>query len=139
MPTSPPTNSPAADTRHRPVSLLHGSNLALRAVTRILPYAATVLAVLAVGLPTMILPFWSDTAIFSTVGKAISEGGLPYVDAWDQKPPSIYLIYAVAIHGPFRLIGNVRAFDLVWMSVTVVLLIELGRRWWSLRAGVIAG
>lgn len=108
-------------------------------MSRVLPYAATVLVVLAVGLPTMILPFWSDTAIFSTVGKAISEGRFPYVDAWDQKPPSIYLIYAVAIHGPFRLIGNVRAFDLAWISVTVVLLIALGRRWWSLRAGVIAG
>lgn len=102
-------------------------------------YLLPVVAVFVVGLPTVILPFWSDTAIFSTVGRAISQGGFPYVDAWDQKPPSIYLIYAVAIHGPFRLIANVRTFDLMWTAATVVLLIELGRRWWTLSAGVVSG
>jgi hypothetical protein len=111
---------------------------ALRAGLAVLPYGATVAVILAVGLPTMILPFWSDTAIFSLIGRTIAEGGFPYVDAWDQKPPSIYLIYALASGGPFGLIGNVRAFDLAWTSVTAVLMIELGRRWWSLRAGVIA-
>jgi hypothetical protein len=103
------------------------------------PYAATVAVVLALGLPTLILPFWSDTGIFSVIGKAISEGGFPYVDAWDQKPPAIYLLFAVAIHGPLDLIRNVRLFDLAWTSATAVLLIELGRRWWNLRAGVISG
>jgi hypothetical protein len=124
---------------HAPGAASSRRSRRLSAAAAVLPHALTVLVVLAVGLPTMIVPFWSDTAIFSTIGKTISEGGFPYVDAWDQKPPSIYLIYALAIHGPFRLIGNVRAFDLAWVSVTVVLLIELGRRWWSLRAGVIGG
>jgi hypothetical protein len=139
MSTSTPANVLDTGIHRRTVPAAQGSNFAARIAIHTFPYAATVLTVLAVGLPTMILPFWSDNAIFSTVGKAISEGGFPYVDAWDQKPPSIYLIYAVAIHGPFRLIGNVRAFDLAWTSITVVLLIELGRRWWSLRAGVISG
>jgi hypothetical protein len=33
--------------------------------------------VVAAGLPTLILPFWSDSAIFATVGKAIADGGFP--------------------------------------------------------------
>jgi hypothetical protein len=104
-----------------------------------LPYLGTAVVVLAVGLPTMILPFWPDQAIFALIGKTIWNGGFPFVDAWDQKPPSIYFIYAVAIHGPFDLVQNVRAFDLAWTTATVVVLCELGRRWWNLRAGVLAG
>ncbi|MGH2585598.1 MAG: hypothetical protein ACRDJE_11850, partial [Dehalococcoidia bacterium] len=50
------------------------------------PSLGAAAVVLAVGLPTLILPFWSDSAIFATVGKAIADGGFPYVDAWDQKP-----------------------------------------------------
>lgn len=104
-----------------------------------IPYALTVSVVLALGLPTVILPFWPDQAVFSTVGRTIADGGFPYVDARDQKPPSIHLIYALAIHGPFGIMRNVRVFDLAWTAATVVLLIELGRRWWNLRAAVIAG
>jgi hypothetical protein len=95
--------------------------------------------VLAIGLPTVILPFWSDNAIFATVGKTIRAGGFPYVDAWDQKPPAIYLIYAVAIQGPFGLFENVRVFDLAWTLATVCALIALGSHWWTVRAGVVAG
>ena len=77
-----------------------------------LAYLGTAAAVLVVGLPTLILPFWPDQAIFSMIGRVIWEGGYPYVDAWDQKPPSIYFIYAVAIHGPFDVMRNLRVFDL---------------------------
>jgi hypothetical protein len=117
---------------------ISGRERALRAALAALPYAAVVAVVVAAGLPTLILPFWSDSAIFATVGKAISDGGFPYVDAWDQKPPAIYLIFAVAIHGPFQFMQNVRVFDLVWTSATAVVITELGRRWWNLRAGMIA-
>jgi hypothetical protein len=104
-----------------------------------LPHAFAVAVVTAIGLPTLILPFWSDNAIFSVIGTAVAEGRFPYADAWDQKPPSIYFIYAVAVQGPFGLMRNVRVFDLFWTAATVVLLVELGRRWWTLRAGVIGG
>jgi hypothetical protein len=102
-------------------------------------YVGTVVLVLVVGLPTLILPFWPDQAIFSMIGKSIGEGGFPYVDAWDQKPPSIYFIYTIAIRGPLGVMQNVRVFDLAWTAATVLVLVELGRRWWDLRAGVIAG
>ncbi|MGH2604253.1 MAG: glycosyltransferase family 39 protein, partial [Dehalococcoidia bacterium] len=110
-----------------------------QAVLAMLPHAFAAVVVTAIGLPTLILPFWSDNAIFSVIGTAVAEGRFPYVDAWDQKPPSIYFIYAVAIQGPFGLMRNVRVFDLLWTAITVALLVELGRRWWTLRAGVIGG
>ena len=137
-PLSPPaTLAPAPEaTRFALLSVL-------RAVGRValaaLPYVLTAVAVIAIGLPTVILPFWSDTAIFAVIGQAIARGGMPYVDAWDQKPPAIYLIYAAATQGPWDLFLNVRVLDLGWTALTSVLLVELGRRWWSVRAGMVAG
>lgn len=101
-------------------------------------HVLTVAIIIAVGLPTIVIPFWSDTAIFALVGQAVADGAMPYVGAWDQKPPAVYLIYAAAIQGPFTLFTNVRVFDLLWTGATAALLLELGRRWWGLRAGIAA-
>src|SRR2546428_596771 len=38
-----------------------------------------------------------DTGVFTYVARLIGEGGLPYRDAWDHKPPGVYLIDAVAL------------------------------------------
>lgn len=105
----------------------------------VLPHALVAACVVLVGLPMLNFPLGPDQAIFATVGKVVWEGGFPYTDAWDQKPPSIYFIYAFAIHGPLGVMKMVRVFDLLWLAATVAALVELGRRWWSLRAGVSAG
>lgn len=39
----------------------------------------------------------ADSGTFSYVGKVISEGGDPYFDAWENKPPLIYYTNALAI------------------------------------------
>jgi len=45
-------------------------------------------------LPSLLYPFGRDQAVFAYVGSVISRGGMPYRDAWDLKPPGIYLAYA---------------------------------------------
>src|SRR5262249_32919989 len=90
------------------------------------------------GLPTLIMPLHPDQALFAAVGQTVARGGFPYVDAWDFKPPALYLLYAVAVSGPFDVTANVRAFDLCWTAASAALIFELGRRWWSPRAGVFA-
>jgi hypothetical protein len=105
---------------------------------RITPYALTALIVAVAGLPMLIMPLHPDQATFAMMGRAVAEGRFPYKDILDQKPPALFLIYAVAVHGPFDVMRNVRAFDIAWTTATAVVLLELGRRWWGLRAGVIA-
>jgi hypothetical protein len=89
-------------------------------------------------LPTLNLPLHPDQALFSVIGRTVAAGGFPYRDAWDFKLPGLYLLYAVAIHGPFDLARNVRLFNLVWTAASAGLIAELGRRWWNWRAGLIA-
>src|SRR3954470_16094558 len=50
---------------------------------------------LAVRLPSLVQPMGADQGLYAYVGEQILSGGLPYRDAWDQKPPAIHLTYAV--------------------------------------------
>ena len=49
---------------------------------------------LAVRLPSLVQPMGADQGLYAYVGERIRAGGLPYRDAWDQKPPAIHVTYA---------------------------------------------
>jgi len=52
-------------------------------------------ALVLVRLPSLVQPAGADQDLYAYVGQEISRGGLPYVDAWDQKPPAIHYAYAL--------------------------------------------
>jgi hypothetical protein len=48
-------------------------------------------------LPSIIEPYWyGDENIYEVVGQAMDHGRLLYRDIWDNKPPLLYIIYAIA-------------------------------------------
>ena len=102
------------------------------------PVVPGLLAMLLLGLPTLTMPFGADQSIFATIGDTINRGGYPYVDAWDQKPPGIYLLYALALRFPGELMFRVRLFDLLWTLATLAMLFVVGRRLWNARAATFA-
>jgi hypothetical protein len=51
-------------------------------------------ALLLVRVPSLAQPMGGDQALYAYVGDQIHAGGLPYRDAWDQKPPAIHFLYA---------------------------------------------
>lgn len=51
--------------------------------------------VLGAGVLTT-FPMGRDQGIFAVVAEVMAHGGLPYRDAWDMKPPGIFLVYLVA-------------------------------------------
>jgi len=55
---------------------------------------ALAVALLLVRLPSIVQPMGADQALYAYVGDRIRAGGLPYRDAWDQKPPAIHFLYA---------------------------------------------
>lgn len=102
------------------------------------PLLPIVTGISLLALPTLVYPFGPDQAIFATIGDAINRGKFPYVDAWDQKPPAIYLLYAAALHLPGPLMQRVRLFDLLWTLATLVALYELACVCWNPRAATFA-
>lgn len=52
---------------------------------------------LLLRLPSLIEPYWyGDEGIYEVVGQAMNHGHLLYRDIWDNKPPLLYGIYALA-------------------------------------------
>jgi Dolichyl-phosphate-mannose-protein mannosyltransferase len=95
------------------------------------PLALAGCIVLALGAPTVLFPLGPDQAIFAYIAHRISLGGFPYVAAWDQKPPAIYLLYVLAIHFPGPFMRNIRMFDLVMLALTMSALYLLAQLLWS--------
>lgn len=47
--------------------------------------------------PSLIEPYWyGDEGIYEVIGQSIDHGRLLYRDIWDNKPPLLYVIYALA-------------------------------------------
>lgn len=51
-------------------------------------------ALLLIRVPSLAQPMGGDQALYAYVGEQVRAGGLPYRDAWDQKPPAIHFLYA---------------------------------------------
>ena len=81
----------------------------------------------AVRLPSLVQPPGADQDLYSYVGQEIVRGGMPYRDAWDQKPPAIHYTYAAMFlawpHG-----SVVAAADLVAAAGVALVLLFLERR-----------
>src|SRR3989344_319245 len=75
-------------------------------------------------LPSLIEPNWyGDEGIYQVIGQAINKDRLLYVQTWDNKPPLLYLVYAL-FHGEQFL---VRLFSLITGVLTVIVLFFFGK------------
>jgi hypothetical protein len=81
-----------------------------------------------------------DGAVFAVIGDAVAHGAVPYRDAWDHKPPGIYIANALAgialpETGPWF-----RAWLVSWISTAgalfglSILLTRSGRPWYGIVA-----
>lgn len=80
---------------------------------------------LVVRLPSLVQPMGADEGLYAYVGERILSGGLPYRDAWDQKPPAIHVTYAV-MRAVLPRDAAVPAADLLIAAVVAALLWRLG-------------
>ena len=88
-------------------------------------FLALACVLLAVRLPSLVQPMGADQALYAYAGERVLDGGLPYRDAWDQKPPAIHVTYA-AMRGLWPYESVVPAADLVMTAVGAILLWRLG-------------
>ncbi|MBW2267353.1 MAG: hypothetical protein JRH16_02160 [Deltaproteobacteria bacterium] len=80
-----------------------------------------------------------DQGIYATVAAAMARGGAPYLDAWDFKPPGIFVVYAAArgVFGPGM--GAVRLLEMAVYASQLPAFMSLSRHWLGdPRPGVLA-
>ncbi len=96
-----------------------------------------VLFLVAMRVPSVVQPAGGDQSLYSYVGQRVLDGSVPYRDAWDQKPPAVFFVYAFL----WRVWPNesvVAAADLVAAALVAWLLVILGRRLFSAGTGYFA-
>ncbi|WP_437753437.1 glycosyltransferase family 39 protein [Sorangium sp. So ce1389] len=80
-----------------------------------------------------------DQGIYAMVARAVLDGGMPYRDAFDFKPPGIFLIYALAraLFGPAQ--WGIRALEVLGLAGMCLAMVSLaGRAFGDRRIGVVA-
>ena len=101
--------------------------------TRLLLALACVLFI--VRLPSLAQPMGADQGLYAYVGETIRASGLPYRDAWDQKPPAIHVTYAV-MRTLLPRSAAVPLADLVVAGLVAALLWRLGS---AIAGGLVGG
>jgi 4-amino-4-deoxy-L-arabinose transferase-like glycosyltransferase len=80
-------------------------------------------------LPTLFEPpYFGDEGIFAAVASRLLEGEQLYTDAWDNKPPLIYLLYAAVMRVVGLSIAGLRLVGAVWAVGTALVVLALARR-----------
>lgn len=94
-------------------------------------------ALLTTRLPALVEPVGNDQQIYLYVADRMLAGEVPYVDAWDQKPPGVFFIYA-ALRRLWPHPQVVAIADLAAAVVMTFALVGLGRRTGRPQVGYIA-
>ncbi|HEX7517524.1 MAG TPA: glycosyltransferase family 39 protein [Chthoniobacterales bacterium] len=101
---------------------------------------AIVLLTVATRLPSLLHPrAIDDETAYSVVANEVVDGGLPYVDAVERKPPLVYWTYAAV----FKVAGKynwtaLHAVAIAWTLCTMAGLYVIGRRLFDRDTGLIA-
>lgn len=92
------------------------------------------------SLSILMYSFGRDQGIYAVVADTILKGGMPYRDAWDFKPPGIFLTYAFA-QGLFgKSMLSIRVLEVIGLVATVLGMQRLGQVFFDKpRAGLVAG
>jgi hypothetical protein len=86
-------------------------------------------------LPSLAEPVGNDQYLYLYVADRLLEGGVPYLDAWDQKPPAVYFIYAL-LRAIWPHASVVAMADLAAAGLTAWALVRLGGRTFGSGVGV---
>ena len=71
----------------------HGDRRAALALS--LLSALAVLLIASTSSPLYATNFWTDTNIYFTIGRGMTQGLMPYTDLFDHKGPLLYMLYAL--------------------------------------------
>jgi len=106
--------------------------------TVMLALAGIVLLVCLLRLPGLVLPLERDEGAYAYVAHIWLQGGLPYRDAFDHKPPLIYLMYMPPLAAGLPMALAVRLWSMLLCLANVGLVYAIGRQVWERHTTLLA-
>ena len=107
-------------------------------MTRVLVVLGISAIPLLLYLPFLSEPFLKDEGFYAATAQIIRDGGLPYRDAFDNKPPLIFGWFALSFEVFGETLWAPRLMAAICVSATVPVIYAQGRTLFTHRAGVIA-
>jgi hypothetical protein len=103
-------------------------------------YAVAALSTLWLLVQILMYGYGRDQGIYATVADTILRGGMPYRDAWDFKPPGIFVVFAVTRallgHGQWA----IRLVEVLGLGSMIYALTILSRRFFGdAKVGILGG
>ncbi len=98
-----------------------------RAVIVLIAFPLLVVGVLILT-PLLTYPFGRDQGVFAAAADILAQGGVPYRDIWDVKPPGVFYAYWASFILFGRSTPAPRAFDILWTLATATAIWALGLR-----------
>src|SRR5262245_55156359 len=83
---------------------------------------------LALGLPTLILPFGKDQAEYALTADRALHGQVTYRDIFCVKPPATPAIHALALLTFGRSMVSIRVLDLIWQGLMALVVAAIARQ-----------
>lgn len=87
-----------------------------------------VLAVIILGLPTIVYPFGRDQGEYAWIAFSGVNGGISYSDIFNVKPPFTHLIHQAALLLFGYSMVSIRIFDLIWQTFTAYFIFRVARQ-----------
>lgn len=76
-------------------------------------------------IPSLVEPSWyGDEGVYQVIGRAIRDGRLLYKDIWDNKPPLLYIYYAIVNSDLF----SIRLLSLLFGAGAIVMFFFLAKK-----------
>lgn len=97
------------------------------------------LVVALAGVQVLLFGFGRDQSIYAVVADAMLAGKMPYRDAWDFKPPGIFVVYALAQTLFGKAMSSVRLVEVTGLVAMVLAFRRLGRTLFGSAAAGLAG
>jgi hypothetical protein len=97
-------------------------------------WVVALIALTAWRLPALVRPSGGDQHLYTYTAGRVLAGDVPYRDAWDQKPPGIFFVYALG-RAFWPDVHVIPVLDLLASVATALLLVGLGRRMFGGRVG----
>jgi len=82
----------------------------------------------SIRLPFVSLPLERDEGEYAYIAQQMLRGYVPYADAFDQKPPGVFAVYAVAFTLFGESIESIHLFLYAWTAAAALLLFLVVRR-----------
>lgn len=90
-------------------------------------YAALTLAFLW-ALPNLAFPIGRDQALYCVIADGILHGLRPYVDLWDNRPPTTFLVFLPIVKIFGRALWSMGAVDILWLLAMSVFIFRFAER-----------